>query len=276
MVLVKNLIELSRPWTWITIILLVSAVHIQASDYSSSWYHLLISDMGIALIVFGGFAINDFFDRDIDRIVHPERLIPSSRLNEGTILWVSTIAFVSGLVLLSLIGIASVTLGFIATVLLIFYPRIKNFNGFLGNIVFSLLPALAVVYGFLITKPVSLEPSFIFLVATVFFVILSRELIKDIEDMDGEVKFRTTLPMVIGVRATLKISSGLLILGLMFILLFLRDKPSVLLFAIPVLVYGGFLVAKIATSSKDHATELIKMLKIGFIFMVLLLFGTQR
>ncbi|MEW5759595.1 MAG: UbiA family prenyltransferase [Candidatus Thermoplasmatota archaeon] len=162
-------------------------------------YSIVILGMVIgALYTGGGNSLNDYFDRDIDRINHPERPIPLGYVKPKTAIIFSIFLFSLGLCLVLItnnllcIGIVVINL-----VLLILYEiKLKNI-GFMGNICISWLTASLFIFGGALVNKIFL-PLFLSLLA--FFACLGREIVKDIEDIGGDEEKRKTLPMEIGIR----------------------------------------------------------------------------
>lgn len=271
--MLKTAVDLSRPWAVVTTSLLVVAVQIGESPFLPSWRHILPSCFAIASIVVGAFGMNDFSDRGIDAVVHPQRVIPTGRLSPQTVLGLSILAFVIGAVVLALQGTVSLAFGAVLIALLIAYSPLKKFHGVLGNITVALLPTLVVLYAYSTVRPITAELSLILLASTVFFAMLSQEVVKDVEDMDTEMGFRTTLPMQIGVRATFKLTAGLLTVAILLSVFFwLANTRYVALgIATPAIAYGGLTVAKLLSGKPEEATRVVRMMKIAMSVVLVVL-----
>jgi 4-hydroxybenzoate polyprenyltransferase len=172
------------------------------------------------LIAAGGYIINDYFDINIDQINKPGRQIIGKHISRrGAILWHSVLSFV-GVVISFYIGwklrlwwIGVANTG--CTFLLFVYSTTFKKRFLSGNIIISMLTAWSVailglatffrVYGNEAYRGVAYDKilRFTILYAGFAFIIsLIREAIKDMEDMQGDVKYGCrTLPIVGGINA---------------------------------------------------------------------------
>jgi len=149
----------------------------------------------------GGNAINDYFDRAIDAVNQPDRPIPSGAISARGALAVSvalfTVATVAALTLpLVAIGIAVVNL-----LALVAYTEWFKGRPAVGNALVAYLTGSAFLFGgAAVGDP--LGAGVLFLLAAV--ATLTREIVKDVEDIDGDrQEGLRTLPIVIGRKPAL-------------------------------------------------------------------------
>ncbi|ESS08891.1 MAG: geranylgeranylglycerol-phosphate geranylgeranyltransferase [uncultured archaeon A07HN63] len=152
----------------------------------------------------GGNAINDYFDREIDAVNQPDRPIPRGAVSPREALGVSialfAIATVAALTLPRVaIGIAVVNL-----LALIAYTELFKGRPAIGNVLVAYLTGSAFLFGGAAVG----EPrgaGVLFLLAAV--ATLTREIVKDVEDITGDrEEGLRTLPIVIGRRTALWIA----------------------------------------------------------------------
>lgn len=270
----RYMFEMSRPWAWITITLL--ALSPQAGNIGANldWTALVLSALGLILIVSGGFAVNDYVDRDLDASVHPDRVIPNRRLTPRKVLGFSIFAFFAGGSALAATGVVSFLFGLGAILLLIAYSPLKNRYGLWGNLVVALLITIAVVYGNTLVGHRLLPLHLTLIIATVFLGIFAREIVKDIEDEAGERGHRNTIPIQIGTRPAFLFAATLLMTSLFFLTAYFTAKgsPAAFAWAIPMLIYGVVSVIKLTLAkSEEQAKPLAKLVKWGMIGMVIVL-----
>ncbi len=183
---------------------------------------LLILIAASITIAAGGYIINDYFDLNIDRVNRPEKLVIGKVIKRRwAILW--HLGFSVTGILLSII--LSVRIGnalpaifnFITIILLWFYSTTFKKQLLVGNILISLLTGwvVLVIYvsaGNLRIYPVA-SPGFSALTRTykfavlyggfAFIISLVREVIKDMEDMEGDAKYHCkTMPIVWGIPSS--------------------------------------------------------------------------
>jgi geranylgeranylglycerol-phosphate geranylgeranyltransferase len=212
--LVSAIIELLRPLNccMAAIAVCIGAVVEKGDLIMNSAFPvpLALAVITTFIIVGAGNILNDYFDREIDKINHPQRPIPSGRVREKNALALSIGLFCMLPPLAWLINIYAFAVLLIAMAFIIIYEMNFKRRGFIGNITISVLVALLFIYGALAVSAPPLSstglrvsaPQFEIgavgiLAALAFLATLGREIVKDIEDIAGDSP-RATLPMKIG------------------------------------------------------------------------------
>lgn len=157
------------------------------------------------LIASGGYGVNDYFDYRIDLVNKPLRPIPRGDLKRMHALVVSLLLMGAGIVIAHLISgelglVAAATAG-----LLILYSYVLKRLVFVGNLVVSLLCGLVFVYGGMSVGKIgpTLVPA-----AFSFLFHLGREILKDVEDVEGDRKGGAhTIPVRSGRRLAIILST---------------------------------------------------------------------
>jgi len=173
----------------------VSAFIAVGLNIGNYWENVLISCFVVTLFIAGGNSINDYIDKDIDTISHPDRPIPSGRMKPEDALYVGTGTLLAACILsLLLKDPLSTIIVIVASVLMISYELLLKQRGFIGNVTIAVLTGMIFLLGGAIVGHI--ENSYVVaLLATL--VSIGREITKDIEDVDGD-KGRSTLPMRVG------------------------------------------------------------------------------
>jgi len=150
-----------------------------------------------ALITAAANAINDYFDLDIDRINKPERPLPKAVLSKKEALLFSLFFFFSGIVLGAFINRIALAIAASTSVLLYLYSAKLKRTVLWGNLTVSLATALAFIYGGLAVG----NPTAAMIPAGFAFAMhLGREIIKDMEDVEGDRQYQSfTLPVKHGI-----------------------------------------------------------------------------
>ena len=175
-------------------------------------YHLItvaIASSVVFMVLSGGNIMNDVLDAEIDSINHPERPIPSGMVTKrsATYLYLTLYA-VALIVSLSFLPLISFPVVFAAEILLILYEYKGKKMGLPGNMMISALIGAIFLYGGIVFY----NPERLFLMFLLAFLSnVSRELIKDVQDMEGDVD-RKTFPKVHGKKAALDLSSVFIIM----------------------------------------------------------------
>ncbi len=109
---------------------------------------LLLTFFSMAFIGSAGFSINDFFDKDADALIKPNRPIPAGELSPKTAVYVSVLFFFSGLFQAFLLNWLCFLIVLVDSFLLIIYSAfIKRKSGFVSNILVGGLIGTAFLYG---------------------------------------------------------------------------------------------------------------------------------
>jgi len=130
-------------------------------------------------------AINDYYDRDIDAINEPKRVIPSGSLEPNEALIWSIILAIFGLLAAYLTSWIHLGLAFLAWGASIFYATKGKKTGLSGNVIVSACVSLPFVYGGLLVGDTAFFSSLIFTFIA-FLTNTGREITKGIVDIDGD------------------------------------------------------------------------------------------
>lgn len=175
-----------------------------------------------AVVMTGGAnAINDFYDFEIDKINKPNRPLPSGAIPRIRGRYFAYVLFGIGLVASALIGTWLFFIAGISALLLEGYSRWWKRSPVVGNVVVSLMIAIAFFYGALAFGNgwAALPPAFMG-----FLYTWGREIIKDLEDAEGDASQQArTFPILFG-----EIKAKLLTTVLFLLLLFGVLIPYVL------------------------------------------------
>jgi len=261
---------------------------------SLSSFHFVILSSSVILISVGGYLINDVYDVNTDVINRPNRLyidrIISFKKAKYVSFFTSFTGFLLGLylcVINNVLYLIAIYLFCILSLFLYSYDLKKRI--LLGNIVISILCSLTILLTYLfhvkfltgtVYYSTSLHKIIIGYAFFAFITTLIREIIKDIEDVDGDLKIKAkTLPIVIGRRRASKVAflfSCILLFFLFLTLLFFKTYDLILGYGmffmlIPLL----FFMRKLWVSeSKKEFSELSSLLKFimfsGILSMILL------
>lgn len=198
--------------------------------------HFLLLILSSVLIAAAGYIINDYFDVNIDRINKPQKLIIQKIISRRYAIAWHFFLSVAGIAIGFFLDLTThvTLLGFsnlICACLLFIYSVSLKKKILSGNILISLLTAWTVLVvtwceaRFLFTSGVSVSRilRITLLYAGFAFVIsLIREAVKDMEDINGDIKYGCkTMPIVWGINAS-KIYSTIWITILALALLVLQ------------------------------------------------------
>ncbi len=151
----------------------------------------------VVLFTAAGNSLNDYFDRETDRVAHPRRPIPSGTVRPAQALGLSAALFSAAQALSFVVNLWSVTIVAASILIMVAYEKFLKAEGFAGNLAISWLTGALFLFGGAAVDRLDLAW---ILAALAFLATLGREIVKDIEDVEGDKGARRTLPMRIGSR----------------------------------------------------------------------------
>jgi geranylgeranylglycerol-phosphate geranylgeranyltransferase len=164
--------------TFFVVLLLIAAL-----NPLTGWQVMLLAAVSAGLTAAAGNVVNDIFDIEIDRINRPERILVSGQISTtGVWSFYAGLSAVS-LLLAGLLSLPAFIIVLLAQILLFMYTVKLKGVILLGNIVVAGLTGLACIYAGVVAG--HLQPCIIF-AGFAFLVNLIREIIKDIEDREGD------------------------------------------------------------------------------------------
>ena len=171
---------------------------------------IVIAALAVFLVTSGGNIINDVVDVDTDRINHPHRPLVTGHISiksaKTGVAVMFAAAIVMSVILISPLAGAVVV---IAEAFLLGYELKTKKLGLSGNVMISVLVGLIFIFGGIAVNSID-RMLILFLMATL--ANLSREVIKDIQDIKGDVD-RMTLPKKRGIRFAAYFASASVILA---------------------------------------------------------------
>lgn len=252
-------------------------------------YPLLFSEWRFILLVLSaaaytaaGYVINDYFDTQTDYLNRPERVIIGKGVarRQAMILHfaLNIIAAALGIYISFYIGIpALAVICLLIPGILWFYSTTYKRQLIIGNLIVAALTALVPLSVFLSEMPLQIRmqgeillSNHVF-VSTVFYWIggfaffafiltLIREIVKDVEDFEGDAAFgRNSLPVALGIQPTkliLDILIFITILAIGFLYFnFLHDVLSLIYFIVFLIGPLGFILYLLnkAKERKDYS-----------------------
>jgi geranylgeranylglycerol-phosphate geranylgeranyltransferase len=246
--------------------------------------------LGVLIYIFiaaSGMVINDIYDLEIDKINRPERPIPrgSITLKQAKILFIIYLCFGLFLSILNTIFFSRSILNFILVSFFGFigwvYAKWGKKSGFLGNLVVGISFSIGLVYGAVLNSSF-IPPYILFFFITAFSLLVSREIIKGCEDIEGDKSQGVkTLAIKIGIKNSRNVAVFFALVGIIFFVLpILTDILNPILFLI-FMVFGiievVYTIILMLTSKLEKADlkKISLLLKIGmFVGLIAFLFAS--
>jgi 4-hydroxybenzoate polyprenyltransferase len=238
------------------------------------WYDFVLLVAATVFITAGGYVINDYFD------------IKTDLINKGKVIVGTKIPRRQAMMWHNLLNIAGVSIGFyisykagyiwlgtlflVVSGLLYFYSASYKRQFLIGNLVVAILTALVpllvvfyewpALYKYYTINAIILPDLNVIIywvggfALFAFMINLTREIIKDIEDFEGDLAYgRNTVPVVIGVLSAKIVSISLIIITIVLLYLtwhfFINDKITLLYLSVTIVLPLLYVILKLVRSS---------------------------
>jgi len=246
--------KISRPINLLITFLVIIVACIISIDGNYSIFKIILAGLTGALTASAGNVINDYFDINIDKINRPNRVLPKTELTLK-----EALAFYIFLLLISLflsifISLIALLEVFSASALLYLYSyKIKKIP-LLGNFVVAFLTGFAFIYGGMAVNNVeaaTIPALFAFLVNFI------REIIKDMEDIEGDKQQGVnSYPVIYGFK---KAKTVIVFITIVLIILtvfpFINELYAIEYFLIVMIIVNPLLVYIIKSLFDDDSTK---------------------
>ena len=209
-------IELARPLNGI--IAFISAwlggVFASSGSTENLWdTRLLLVSIAALLLLSAGNAINDYCDYNIDRINRPMRPLPSGRIQRLHAFIFAMVLIAIGIWLGTLINRNATGFAILVSAALVSYAFWLKRTPFIGNLVVSGLTGVTFVAGGVAIDSVqgTLVPAIF-----AFLFTSAREIIKDIEDTEGDLRNSVKTLAILNPRLAVGTAVGFMALVILF------------------------------------------------------------
>lgn len=164
-------------------------------------YKLFLLVFSTIIITAAGYMINDYYDVKIDYVNRPHEVVVGKGIKRRVVITLHTLLNLSGVTMGFMVAPRIGIINFIASFLLWLYSNRFKRQPFIGNLTVAFLTGLAIyLVAFYYQKAELLVLTYAIFA---FFLNLIREIIKDIEDRQGDrIHGCRTLPIVLGFRKT--------------------------------------------------------------------------
>ena len=272
-------------------------IHTTYLGITLTHYQFIAFAFSILCITAGGYIINDIFDIETDKINKPLKLIVGKSISKkkAWILYYSSsiLGLFLGIYISFTTGNSLYSFFFIGTILALFlYSKYLKKTLFIGNLLVSVLLGLVLFITILFNEPkahnsnllevisntaTSFRLLFIMITYIIFSVLTNiiREIIKDIEDVNGDLKIKAkTLPILFGRKRASKVAfffSAILLVFLLIVLQSLINDYILLTYGILfILLPLLYFMSKLWISeSKKEFSFLSNLMKVIMLFGIL-------
>ncbi len=279
---IKAAVIIARPHNvFITLLgVILGALFVEPNAYRDPMW-LLISSTPALMIAAGGYMINDYYDMDIDRKSKPWRPLVKGDISPQTALLVSISLIVMGCAIAFLLfgAFICVFVSINALITYLYSWKLKRL-GLIGNIAVSLLSANSILYGgltyMLISEKIEALPLLLIPWSFAIVMSISREIVKGIEDIEGDKAYGVrTIAVIRGYRFASIISTFLLTLLLAIVGVPFIIKQSMIYITLAIISIAIFLASTIKIAASKNIEDAIRVASLSrSISKLSLLLGT--
>jgi 4-hydroxybenzoate polyprenyltransferase len=164
-------------------------------------FKLFLLSASTLMIAAAGYIINDYYDIKIDYVNKPDKVVVGKLIKRRIVLASHIILNVIGIGIGFYLSLRVGALNFLAGFLLWIYSNKLKRMPLIGNLTIAFLTALSIaIVAVYFQRNISLLMAY---AVFAFSINLVREIIKDMEDIRGDMRFGSkTLPIVWGLRKT--------------------------------------------------------------------------
>ncbi len=213
----RTVFKISRP---VNVLISILSIFVAAfiTGTLDPFSHVVLACLSGGIIMAAANTINDYFDLEIDRVNRPDRPMVRGELTPVQAVKLASFEFTIGIMLSFFISLLAFIIAGIVSVVIFFYSFRWKKMPVVGNLAVSFSTAMAFVYGGVAVDRI--KETFVPAILA-FFYHFAREIIKDIQDAEGDRQGRArTIPIVFGELPALLFTTVLL-----FILMILLPMP---------------------------------------------------
>ncbi|EHP84885.1 UbiA family prenyltransferase [Methanotorris formicicus] len=156
-----------------------------ASNFNFDYLFVLTLAFLVVFFICGfGNVINDIYDVEIDKLNKPHRPLPSNKISIKNAWRFAWLLLIFGLIL-SLFNVICFIIALINSVMLYLYAKKYKRNKIIGNFIVAYLTGSVFLFG---GAAVNNMPIVVILFLCAMFATWCREIVKDFEDVEGDVK----------------------------------------------------------------------------------------
>jgi len=263
------IVKIVRPLNFlITFISVIVAAVICLPGHSIE-LNVFLAALSASLVMASGNIINDIYDIDIDRVNKPSRPLPSGKISikEAYILYFVFIA--ASVFISSLLNEKAIAIVLVSILLLFLYSKYLKRIPLVGNITVAILTGLVFIFGGVVVENLAAA---IVPAVFAFLINLIREIVKDMEDVEGDKKAGViTFPIKFGsLKSKLFISLITISLILYTFYPFITQLYKIEYFIIVMVIVNPLLVYCLKILFEDESVKNLKkisnLLKLSMVF----------
>jgi len=264
------LIRIIRPLNFLITFSSIFVAGIICSTQSLNLRLIILAAFSGSLVGSGGNVINDIVDVKIDKINRPDRPLPSGEVSEAEAFLFYILLNAAAIALTFSLNTLSTIIVLLSIIIVFLYSYQLKKIPLAGNLSVAFMTGLAFIYGGVAVgnAGAAVIPSIF-----AFLINLIREIIKDIEDLEGDIKNAVfSYPAKYGIDAAFRIITILTSLLLLFTLVpFIFKLYRIEYFIIVMLTVNTGLVYFLSKLAGNHSKAEVS--KESFLLKVYMIFG---
>ncbi len=267
---ILSVIKICRPLNVLIVFVTVIVAGFISSKNNEIPLQTFLAAVSASFFAAAGYIINDIFDIKIDRLNRPDRPLVSGSVSiKSAIVYYITFSF-TGLLLVILINYTAVVIAILTIILLFIYSYKFKSVTLLGNFSIAVLTGLTFIYGGVSVNNISFA-----IIPALFALLINliREIVKDMEDIKGDIKNGIeTFPSKFGFSFTksfIVIITAVLILFTCYPYIFRLYKIEY--FVIVMSIVNPVLIYVLASIYKNDSVSNLN--KLSFILKLDMIFG---
>jgi geranylgeranylglycerol-phosphate geranylgeranyltransferase len=271
------IIKLIRPLNFLITFASVIVTAVICLPDKTFGLNVFIAAFAASLVMASGNIINDIHDIEIDKINKPLRPLPSGKITIKEAYGLYLFFIIVSVVLSLLVNQGALIIVLISILLLFLYSKYLKRVLLIGNITVAFLTGLVFIFGGVVIE----NPAAAIVPAVFAFLInLIREIVKDMEDVEGDTKAGViTFPVKFGFQKSKYI---ILFISLTLILYtlypFITQLYKIEYFIIVMVIVNPILVYCLKILFEDHSVKNLKrlsnFLKLSMVFgLIAIYFG---
>ena len=263
------IIKIVRPLNFlITFISVIVAAVICLSDQTPG-LNVILAALAASLVMASGNVINDIYDIGIDKSNKPLRPLPSGKITVKEAYDLYFIFIITSIFISALVNEKALAIALISILVLFFYSKYLKRIPLVGNVVVAFLTGLVFIFGGVVVE----NPSAAVVPAAFAFLInLIREIVKDMEDVEGDRKAGVvSFPMKFGFQKSKTLIFLLTITLILYTLYpFITQLYKIEYFIVVMVIVNPILVYCLKILFEDESVKNLKrisnFLKLSMIF----------
>ena len=263
------IIKIARPANFLITFASVIVAAIISSPDKFSGLNVLLAAIAASFALAAGNIINDIYDIDIDKTNRPLRPLPSEKISVKEAYALYFIFIAASIFISATVNEKALAIVLISILVLFFYSKYLKRIPLVGNLIVAFLTGLVFIFGGVVVE----NPAAAIVPAVFAFLInLIREIVKDMEDVEGDTKAGVnTYPVKFGFQ---KSKYVILFISLMLILYtiypFITQLYKIEYFVVVMAIVNPILVYCLKILFEDESVKNLKkisnLLKLSMVF----------